>query len=143
MAFCIIYIDHPLFPLLRWSIMKILCINHQILLIKYSYVLIIVTTRSHHSFQNQNIILMPCCWRNSKSTEWKRHFTPYFFFRSFFTRERRFQFWLGNVWLAGISENKYTSLFYKGPSINDVTHFWSFWTPPSPLSLILLKRLME
>ena len=31
----------------------------------------------------------------------------------------------------------------KGLSINDVTHFLNFFTPPSPLSPILPNRLME
>ena len=31
----------------------------------------------------------------------------------------------------------------KGPSINDVTHFLRFFTPRSPLSPILLNRLMK
>ena len=31
----------------------------------------------------------------------------------------------------------------QGPSIHDVTHFLRFLTPPSPLSPILQKRLME
>ena len=30
-----------------------------------------------------------------------------------------------------------------GPSINDINHFLRFLTPPSPLSSILLNRLME
>ena len=41
----------------------------------------------------------------------------------------------------------YTCQSCKGlavcPSINDVTHFLRFLTPPSPLSPILLKRLKE
>ena len=32
---------------------------------------------------------------------------------------------------------------HKGPSINDLTHFLIFLTPPSPLSPVLLNRLME
>ena len=40
-------------------------------------------------------------------------------------------------------KSAYNSYIVNGLSINDVTHFLRFLTPPSPLSPILLNRLME
>ena len=61
--------------------------------------------------------------------------------------QKSVQGFLKNKNLRPILAEKLTKIIQtnnpRGPSINDITHFLRFLTPPSPLSSISLKRLMK